>query len=308
MPGYACVGGRNALNCSVTSFPINYLGLPLSTRKVHSSAFLPLVDKIAKKLPTWRAALLSRGERLALVPHVLCAMPVHLLLAMALNKTIHKLVTRVIRDFLWHGRKEARHGNCPVSWPRACRPIEMGGLGVRDLQRTGIALRLRWLWLQAIDPTHPWRHLPPPCEPEVRQIFRASTTWTLGDGHTCKFWTDHWLDGASIAELAPVLASLVPRRRQRRRPGLTKLDPGYWWQLGARGHGSIRRHMAPAARHHPPPHPRHVTMAIDGKWQLHGAILLPRPISRLYLRARMAACLETMSAAHGQDLPLARGS
>uniref|UniRef100_A0A453NQJ3 Uncharacterized protein n=1 Tax=Aegilops tauschii subsp. strangulata TaxID=200361 RepID=A0A453NQJ3_AEGTS len=26
------------------------------------------------------------------------------------------------------------------------RPIALGGLGVRDLARTGLALRTRWLW------------------------------------------------------------------------------------------------------------------------------------------------------------------
>ena len=50
----------------------------------------------------------------------------------------------------------------------------------------------------------------------MRQIFRASTSWTLGDGNKCRFWIDPWLDGSSIVEIAPVLVALVPKRRHSR--------------------------------------------------------------------------------------------
>ena len=39
----------------------------------------------------------------------------------------------------------------------------------------------------------------------------------LGDGHTCRFWTYHWLHGQSIAVIAPTLVAMVPRRRKRTR-------------------------------------------------------------------------------------------
>lgn len=82
-----------ALSCLVTTFPMWYLGLPLSIRKVSSSCLLSLVDKMIKKLATWKVSLLSHGEHLALVRHVLSAMQVHILLAMAINPTIPKKVT-----------------------------------------------------------------------------------------------------------------------------------------------------------------------------------------------------------------------
>lgn len=131
----------------MAEFPIKYLGLPLSIRKAPASVLLPLVDKLVKRLATWKASLLSRGERLALVRHVLSALPVHILLAMAINPPILKKITRLIRDFLWFGRKDAKAACCPVSWSRVCRPLDLGGLSIRDHQRTGVALRTRWLWL-----------------------------------------------------------------------------------------------------------------------------------------------------------------
>ncbi|XP_073353624.1 uncharacterized protein [Aegilops tauschii subsp. strangulata] len=207
----------STLSCPIKHFPIKYLGLPLSVRKASSSDLMPLLAKLLLKLATWKATLLNRGERLALVRHVLTAMPTHILTTMVVSKPILKKATRIISDFLWQGCKDARTGCCLVSWAKVCHPVELGRLGVRGLHRVGITLRTRWLWLQATDPTRPWRHLHLPYDREVQQIFRASTVWTLGDGETCRFWTDHWLHGQSIAEIAAALAAMVPRRRKRTR-------------------------------------------------------------------------------------------
>lgn len=83
--------------------------------------------------------MLSRGEQLALVRHVLSAMLVHIMLPMALTPAFLKRVNRLIRIFLWHGRKEANAEHCLVNWPKVCRPLSLGGLGVCNLQRSDIA-------------------------------------------------------------------------------------------------------------------------------------------------------------------------
>uniref|UniRef100_M8CPV2 Sucrose transport protein SUC3 n=1 Tax=Aegilops tauschii TaxID=37682 RepID=M8CPV2_AEGTA len=85
------------LSCPVAPFPITYLGLPLSVLKVHHIALKPLVNKIYKKLSTWRASLLSHSEQIALVHRVLNVMPLDLLLYMALSPLILKLDVGVRR-------------------------------------------------------------------------------------------------------------------------------------------------------------------------------------------------------------------
>lgn len=199
------------------SFPIPYLGLPLSIRKPTHVEVLPLVDKLGNKLSTWRASMLSLGDGLALVRHVLCAMPTHFLVAININKPILSKVNRIIRGFLWAGRKAANGGQCRVNWAKVCRPTSLGGLGIQDLHQAGITLRTRWLWLQHTDPSRPWGQLHLPADAEATQIFRASTHWNLGDGNTCRFWTDSWLLGKSIADLAPLVLATVPKRRRRDR-------------------------------------------------------------------------------------------
>uniref|UniRef100_A0A453BHE5 Uncharacterized protein n=1 Tax=Aegilops tauschii subsp. strangulata TaxID=200361 RepID=A0A453BHE5_AEGTS len=69
------------LGCSTAALPVTYLGIPLTTRRPSAGQLQPLVDKVARRLPTWKAWLMNRAGRLALVKSVLSAIPVHQLLA-----------------------------------------------------------------------------------------------------------------------------------------------------------------------------------------------------------------------------------
>ncbi|KAM3210957.1 hypothetical protein ACQJBY_064675 [Aegilops geniculata] len=197
-------------SCAIVIFPITYLRLPLLVRKPSVASLQPI---IIKQLSTWHATLLSHGERLALVRHVLCAIPTHILVVLALCSPILKQINRSIREFLWYGWKETVNGHGPVHWQRVCHPLELGGLGIPDLQRSGVALRVHWLWSQRIDPSRPWVHLHLPSDPDASSVFQASITWTVGNGHTCHFWTDPWIDDKAISDLAPSVLPLVARRR-----------------------------------------------------------------------------------------------
>ena len=120
-------------------------------------------------------------------------MPVHILLVMTINPSILKKITTVLRDFFWHGRMDSKACCCLISWPKISRPPELGNMAVCNLHRMGITLRARWLWLLVADPNRPWNHQQLPRDEETNQFFRTSMTWTLGDGRTCRFWSDHWL-------------------------------------------------------------------------------------------------------------------
>jgi hypothetical protein len=49
----------NSLHCTIGSFPCKYLGLPISNWKLRRSDLLNWVEKIADRLPSWKANLLK---------------------------------------------------------------------------------------------------------------------------------------------------------------------------------------------------------------------------------------------------------
>jgi len=95
----------------------------------------------------------------------------------------------------------------------ACRPS--GGHGIVDLTRLGYALRMGWLWMKRTEEHRSWLQLPAEEERVVESMFQASIYIELGDGCKTLFWTDRWLQGQSLLDLAPCLCNAVGARVKR---------------------------------------------------------------------------------------------
>jgi hypothetical protein len=191
------------LQCPSTTFPCTYLGLPISNKKLSKGTLMVWVEKKADRLPYWKASLLNLASRTALVRFVLSVIPVYLLIAMSVPKWVIKAIDRVRRGFLWKGRKEVNGGSCLVSWDIVTRPLFLGGLGIPNLQFQGLALQARWVWLQKTDASRPWRDLDLPIHPQVRKFFAISVVSSVGNGASTLFWSDRWLEGCAVSEVAP---------------------------------------------------------------------------------------------------------
>ena len=217
-----------SLGCPIVKLPITYLGIPLTIRRPTTAQLLPLVDRVAGRLPTWKAWLMNRAGRLALVKSVLSAIPLHQLLVLAPPKRILRMLERIQRGFLWAGRAEAKGGHCHVNWRRVARPRTLGGLGVHDLERTGMALRTRWLWFSKTDERRAWAGLDLQFSAEEQAFFFASTHTSIGNGHNTKFWEDRWINGRSVREIAPLLHACIPKRRRKNRTVAEGLQAHLW--------------------------------------------------------------------------------
>uniref|UniRef100_A0A453RUT0 Reverse transcriptase domain-containing protein n=1 Tax=Aegilops tauschii subsp. strangulata TaxID=200361 RepID=A0A453RUT0_AEGTS len=209
-----------SLACATAALPVTYLGIPLTTRCPSAGQLQPLVDKVTGHLPTWKAWLMNRAGRLALVKSVLRAIPVHQLLAFAPPKKTLQQLAKIQRGFFWAGRAAANGGHCHVNWRHVTRPLALGGLGVRGLERAGLALRLRWLWLSRLA-----RFGPPVFQ---RTLFFASTYMSIGNGTNALFWEDRWLNGRSVGELMPLLYNCIPTRRRKGRTVAEGLNGDTW--------------------------------------------------------------------------------
>jgi hypothetical protein len=205
------------LGCPIVELPMTYLGIPLTIHRPTSAQLQHLVEAVAAMLPTWKAWLMEKAGRLALVKSVLCMIPIHQLLVNAPAKKILKQIEKIERGFLWEARKEANGGRCHVNWRKVCRPLSNGSLGVQDMERAGLALRLRWLPFSRAIEDRAWHGLDLQFSADKCVLFFASTFMVVGDEQTVKFWEDRWINSRPVSEIAPQLYACIPKRRRKAR-------------------------------------------------------------------------------------------
>ncbi|KAK1694879.1 hypothetical protein QYE76_011576 [Lolium multiflorum] len=120
-----------------------YLGLLLSPIRLSKTDLQPLVDKLARHVPTWKSKLLERSGRLVLINSTLTATPAYHMLSLDLPPWFFKCANKLIKGFFWSAAMEARKGQCIVAWDSVCSPKFLGGLGVKNLRLLNLALRIR---------------------------------------------------------------------------------------------------------------------------------------------------------------------
>ena len=64
---------------------------------------------------------------------------------------------------------------------------------------------MRWVWLQKTEPNRPWADFNIHVPDQIKAFFAAAVYSEVSYGATTLFWTDRWLHGQSIADLAPRL-------------------------------------------------------------------------------------------------------
>jgi hypothetical protein len=96
---------------------------------------------------TLKAELMNRAGRSVYVQFVMAARVIYTAMSMDLPLWAIKAIEKLLRGFLWRGRKEAKGGHCLLVWAKVARPKELGGLGIQNIRNLGWALRARWPWL-----------------------------------------------------------------------------------------------------------------------------------------------------------------
>jgi len=118
-----------------------------------------------------------------------------------------------------------------------CHPIELGDLGISDMQQMGCALRMHLLWLTKTEPDRHWSSFPVQVHSCVSYFFSTAVCTVVGNGSRTLFWTDRWIHGQKIEDLAPWLFALVPKRRANKCTVLEALTDKTW--IGDQGALSV---------------------------------------------------------------------
>lgn len=97
------------LECKLATLPFIYLGLPLSNKKLSKCAYLPLIQRMNKRLSGWEAKHLSIASRIVLINSMLSSLPTYFMSCLKLPEWVIKDIDKIRRSFLWHGAAPIPH-------------------------------------------------------------------------------------------------------------------------------------------------------------------------------------------------------
>jgi hypothetical protein len=138
----------NIMEYKVSTFPLKYLGMPLSNKKPTKQDYQTMIRSVQNKLQYCQATLLSSGGRLTLLNATLSTIQIFFMSTFRLPKWVIKEIDKIRKRFLWHVHKEQTQHKYmnPVSWDMIIRLKHMGGLGVLDLDIMNQALMAKNAW------------------------------------------------------------------------------------------------------------------------------------------------------------------
>jgi hypothetical protein len=220
------LGGR------ITALPMKYLGLPLGARFKSKEIWNPILEKMEKCLAGWKRLYLSKGGRITLIKSTLSSLPTYFLSLFPILTSIAHRIEKIQRDFLWGGLGDEFKYHL-VNWHQICRPIQEGGLGVKQMVDFNNALLGKWHWRFANEKTALWR------EVIVSKYgsrkggwssiegrgghgvglwkhiqsgwpgFAKYVSFVIGDGTLVRFWMDRWCEEGVLHRLFPAIYNIA---------------------------------------------------------------------------------------------------
>ncbi|XP_018473790.2 uncharacterized protein LOC108845015 [Raphanus sativus] len=223
------------IGLKIGKLPIIYLGMPLTTKALTKQEYEPLIDKVRRRMLSWKNKCLSYAGRLQLIKSVISSIVNFWSQAFILPKACLNEIEGMCSAFLWSGSPHQSH-KAKVAWEDLCCPKEEGGLGIRKLRDSSkvFALSLIWrivsrtssLWVSWIQQyllrqNYFW---------DVREDGKGSWIWRkllklrplayqfiriqVNDGCTAFFWFDNWLQTGKLIDITGAVGTCylgIPR-------------------------------------------------------------------------------------------------
>jgi len=127
------------------TLPVRYLGLPLLTRRMTSSYYLPLIEKIKSQISSWTVKALSFAGRLQLIRSVIFSLTNFWIAAFRLPKACIQEIDKLCSSFLWSG-PSMNPRKVKVAWTEVCTPKNEGGLGLWSIEEANKVSVLKLIW------------------------------------------------------------------------------------------------------------------------------------------------------------------
>ncbi|KAJ9536733.1 hypothetical protein OSB04_un000118 [Centaurea solstitialis] len=202
------------------TFPIRYLGVPLSPVCLRITDFAPLVNRVKTRIQNWKAKFLSFAGRKQLIISVLQSMQLYWMAIYIIPSGVVHELEGLFRNFLWAQGEDAK-GKCKLSWDVVCLPIQSGGLGIRRLNTWNRALVSKHIWDILTNRTSLWvswirrfrihngsfwtirsrgnwpwifRKIL-----DLRDSIRMFFRFQVGNGESINAWADTWFSGGPLS-------------------------------------------------------------------------------------------------------------
>lgn len=217
----------NTFGCQVGELPFTYLGLPLGTTKRKVEAFLPLVQRIERRL-TFTSTVLTQGGKLEMVNSVFSSSAVYHCSTIKLHKEVIKQIDKYRKHCLWRGSDLNAKQPPKATWPVVCLPKVEGGLGVINIETHNDSMLLKFLhkffsradipWVNLVWDNYYsegelpgqrkrgsfwWRDIV-----KLLHSYKQLVTPVARDGASMYLWYDRW-NGVVTAQAFPELFSFA---------------------------------------------------------------------------------------------------
>lgn len=138
------------LGCKIGSLSTSYLGLPLGAKFKSKGVWDPVIERISRRLDSWKASLLFKGGRLTLIKSTLAVMPNYFLSLFTILVAVANIIEMKFWNFLWNDLED-HHRYHLVDWNNICRLLCDGGLRIRLIRLHNRGLLAKWLWRFRVD-------------------------------------------------------------------------------------------------------------------------------------------------------------
>lgn len=239
------------LLCKVGVFPMTYLGLPIGGNTSRIALWNPIIERIERKLASWKGKLLSIAGRLTLIKASIASLPLYYMSLFQAPKGVIEKINKLQRQFLWGG-EGGKNAMSLAAWDKVVLPKILGGLNCGSLLHRNISLLCKWIWrflneqralwrsvVQAKYGYHPsllhhelsipprggpWRSI---CagilnHPVSCDLMKSKIRRTVGCGESILFWHEIWLGSSALKSRFPRLFSISQH------PNATIASLGYW--------------------------------------------------------------------------------